>query len=290
MKMKNESNEKERAARAKRRSKKGKNNTLPANKTDKGLQKKYRRLLSSLSMETKRVVNKHLMPVINNIDPKNLTESDVSSINKAFDNIGLQADILSSLAIANAKQIIYKMNSRNKDKFMDAARKTIGINISDVVASKGINEKLKVITEQNIDLIKSVPDVQLSKIKSYLLNELSLGRFESSELKKKLKVEFGVSERRAQFIAQDQSHKINAALTMIRNNNIGINKYIWRNSNDMRVRGRADGLYPKSKYNHWNREGKVYYYSSPPADGNPGQPYGCRCYAEAVIPEINQKN
>ena len=94
---------------------------------------------------------------------------------------------------------------------------------------------------------------------------------------------FTKAKNNAERIAVDQVGKLNSKLTENRQVDLGINKYIWRNMQDRRVRGNPIGLYPNSKYNHWSREGKMYSWDSPPADGHPGYPIRCRCFAEPVF-------
>jgi len=36
---------------------------------------------------------------------------------------------------------------------------------------------------------------------------------------------------------------------------------------------------------HQELDGKEFDYDNPPAEGLPGQPVGCRCFAESVIPD-----
>lgn len=51
-------------------------------------------------------------------------------------------------------------------------------------------------------------------------------------------------------------------------------KYIWRTVGDDKVRAE-----------HAAREGLVFEWANPPSDGNPGEAYGCRCWAEDLIDE-----
>jgi SPP1 gp7 family putative phage head morphogenesis protein len=48
-------------------------------------------------------------------------------------------------------------------------------------------------------------------------------------------------------------------------------EYIWRTQGDDKVR-----------FEHAVLNGKVFHMDKPPADGNPGSAYNCRCYAEPV--------
>ena len=75
------------------------------------------------------------------------------------------------------------------------------------------------------------------------------------------------TEKRAIFIARDQSSKLNAALTQARHEDVGITKYTWSTSGDERVRE-----------SHAEKDGQVFEYANPPADtGHPGHDFNCRC-------------
>ena len=73
----------------------------------------------------------------------------------------------------------------------------------------------------------------------------------------------------------------------------GVTSYVWRTMKDNRVVGNPNGLYPVGSpdhMDHWHRDGKTFEWSNPPADGHPGQAYGCRCHALPLMtlnnPEI----
>ena len=82
----------------------------------------------------------------------------------------------------------------------------------------------------------------------------------------------GRSQRKARIIARDQTHKLNSLLTRLRNEQLGVDAYIWRTMRDDRVRKA-----------HADREGKVFRWQDPPPDGHPGYPINCRCHSEAVL-------
>jgi hypothetical protein len=53
----------------------------------------------------------------------------------------------------------------------------------------------------------------------------------------------------------------------------GVEEYIWRSSDDDKVR-----------HTHSAYDDRVFRWDTPPPDGHPGQAYGCRCVAEPVKP------
>lgn len=58
-------------------------------------------------------------------------------------------------------------------------------------------------------------------------------------------------------------------------NQVSTRSYIWRTQGDEKVR-------PSHKSNN----GKIFSYDNPPPTGNPGDEYGCRCWAEPYTGEI----
>ena len=94
----------------------------------------------------------------------------------------------------------------------------------------------------------------------------------TSDLRKVVQNELGITTRRAALIAVDQVGKFNGRLTQLRQQAIGISQYRWRGVLDQRERPA-----------HVAREGQVFRWDDPPDDGNPGQPIRCRCVAEPVM-------
>jgi hypothetical protein len=87
------------------------------------------------------------------------------------------------------------------------------------------------------------------------------------------------TQKHAKFVAHDQISKLNANLTETRQRAAGVTRFRWVTMGDSRVRAshtdaatRDVGFGPG-----------IYEWQSPPSIGLPGQPYNCRCHAEAVI-------
>jgi SPP1 gp7 family putative phage head morphogenesis protein len=79
-----------------------------------------------------------------------------------------------------------------------------------------------------------------------------------------------ISDARARLIARDQVSKLNGELTMIEQLDVGVTDYIWRTSEDERVRE-----------THIAKNGVRFQWTTPPPDtGHPGWDFQCRCTAE----------
>ncbi|GBF05854.1 head morphogenesis protein [Deinococcus aerius] len=93
------------------------------------------------------------------------------------------------------------------------------------------------------------------------------------QITRRIRDRASVSRSRATLIARNEVG--NAAGFAMRESQkeAGCTHYIWRSASDDRVR-------PE----HKARNGKVFAWNKPPADGHPGEPINCRCVALALPP------
>ena len=90
-----------------------------------------------------------------------------------------------------------------------------------------------------------------------------------------IRSEKGVSQRKARFLAKQETSLMTASYTEMRYKDIGINDYIWHCSLDERTRP-----------DHRRLHGHLFRFDHPPitntvtgAKNNPGEDYNCRCRA-----------
>jgi SPP1 gp7 family putative phage head morphogenesis protein len=137
--------------------------------------------------------------------------------------------------------------------------------------------------ERNAKLIKSMPNSIRADITSHIAEEGSKGRrseYIAEDLQKKYPYMF---EEKAKLIARTEVSKTSTALTKARCENLGINWYIWRTSEDRRVRKSHDHMddvlicwnNPPSPEALINKKNVGYYHA--------GNIYNCRCYPEPVV-------
>lgn len=152
----------------------------------------------------------------------------------------------------------------------------LGIDVFREPATTG--DVVDAFVRENVNLIKSVRETLLTQVEGVVSRSVRSG-VRNEDLRKELQERFEVSKSRARLIARDQVNKLNGQLTKARHEALGVTEYIWRNVGDERVR-------PE----HVAREGRRYSYDNPPADGNPGQPIQCRCWAEPIIPDFEEES
>lgn len=157
--------------------------------------------------------------------------------------------------------------AKNLNKQLGAALKDGGT--VDVVGSEPwLNQAIEEFVRENVALIRTIPEVFFSDLEKNIMREVADGaRFEA--LADVIEERYGVAESRAELIARDQTSKFQGDLNRVRQADLGIENFIWRTSNDERVR-------PE----HELRDGETYSWADPPDGETPGEPVNCRCWAE----------
>ncbi len=96
-----------------------------------------------------------------------------------------------------------------------------------------------------------------------------------------VEAEHGVAQRKARFVAENETSRVVSQYRQQRFESVGSTQYVWQTSEDERVRT-----------DHRALNGRTFNWSSPPvvdtATGrraHPGGDYNCRCVARAVIPD-----
>ncbi len=179
---------------------------------------------------------------------------------------------ISSLSQTMATSAVMGAAVSNKKRFDAAIEKATGVSLGRIISSENLSDTLQSQIAVNADLIQSLPDEYYKSISTRLFQGVTQGDTVGSLLKDVQKIT-GVSRRRAKLIARDQTQKTNAAITQQRQEALGITEYIWRTSEDERVRA-----------THKANNGKVFRWDKPPkGTGHPGNSVNCRCTARGVI-------
>ena len=169
-------------------------------------------------------------------------------------------------------EFIDELNDRHKQQFYQAVERSIGVSISGIIQREDLGMVLTAKNRENISLIKSIPQEYHRKLENIIYQGITQGNGASSIIEEIQKLG-DVTENRAKLIARDQNAKLNAALDKVRQESIGVEKYVWRTAGDNRVRD-----------SHKKKNGKVFRWDKPPKDtGHPGNDINCRCFPQAII-------
>ena len=243
-------------------------------------EKQYDKILYSLTKELKTLIKEIILPEI----PSMIQEVENKTPNDRNDDY---LDRLKGLIIYVGKIIQSKVNQTifeaegigveiaffNKRQFEKTTNSIFGFDI--FVDEPWLSDQLKLFASQNANLIKSLPEQELERVAGEIERGLQQGeRF--TDISKSIQKSFGITHRRAKLIARDQTTKLNASLTKLRQEEIGVEEYIWQTSDDERVRP-----------THRANEGKKFRWDKPsPITGHPGHDVNCRCVARPVLDKI----
>lgn len=162
-----------------------------------------------------------------------------------------------------------------------AIRSTLGIDIrEDYYLGDFYNEQLQDWAKQNVDLISTIPNDSLAKMREIVYNGYISGKT-TTRMLKEIQRAYKVSLKHARLIARDQTAKLNGQIQRHQQIDAGITEYIWCTCGDERVRE-----------SHRALNGKKFSWDNPPlnSDGracHPGEDYQCRCTGRPVFNNSN---
>ncbi len=133
---------------------------------------------------------------------------------------------------------------------------------------------------ENVALIRTIPSQFFTDLEKRLTRAIADGE-SWLDLAQMIEDRYAVTGSHARLIARDQINKFVGDLNRVRQQDLGIDKFVWRTMGDERVRtdqteGPGEG--------HRERNGQTYEWSNPPNGETPGEPINCRCYGEPVLP------
>lgn len=233
------------------------------------LEREYARELIKYTRKVRDICKRHVSVMVdaamwNAIHADDWTEEQTEEINK---DITAEEEAAITAVIIAMFNRVKTFNRRQQEKIFR------GIFGSTPKETGGVGyEKIKQIwVNQNIELIHSIDRRTLESIR-YTLSENIIRAVDRKILVEELADSImhmaDVNEKRAALIACDQVGKLNSQLAQYEQVNQGVNSYIWVTMGDSRVRPA-----------HREREGKRFYWDSPPSGGHPGWAIRCRCSA-----------
>lgn len=118
--------------------------------------------------------------------------------------------------------------SRRSDRQLAQILRDAGISVR-FNMTPAMRDVVAATVEQNVQLIKSIPQQFLTQVQGSVMRSVQAGR-DVGGLVQELQQNFGVTRRRAAFISLDQNNKATAALQKARQTELGIEEGIWIHS------------------------------------------------------------
>ena len=175
-------------------------------------------------------------------------------------------------AMSAVKLLLQQADRFNRRQFHAVVRSVYGVEV--FTHEPWLLELLSEFEADNIRLIQSIPAQYLETLHGKMVATIRNGG-SHRDLVALIRDSYRLPKSRARLIARDQTGKLNGQLTRYRQQQIGVEEYVWRGVLDSRERE-----------HHVEREGEKFRWSEPPEGGHPGMDFQCRCYAEAVFPDL----
>lgn len=241
-------------------------------KTPKSPEVKYRRTLLSLAKRLERDIQKDIIPILTQFKAEYVNDAYASILAQTFNRLRNAYVNINTQAQFVANSFITEVNAANKRRFYSSMERAIGVNIQSIVQNEDLNDILVAKTQENVALIQSIPDEYLKKVETIVFEGTTQGSQPTSIIQQ-IRKAGKVSENKAKLIARDQSSKLNSVFNQQRQQNLGVEEYIWVTAEDDRVRP-----------DHASKNGKTFRWDDPPKDtGHPGNDINCRCIAQPLI-------
>ena len=185
----------------------------------------------------------------------------------------------SSAAIARVTKGKLKQLTEEIDADLEGqVERVVGVR-PDLSGIPGTDEALEAASRETVGLMKDVMPKAHERMSAIVLEGYRAGSAQDV-IARRLNEAAGIGMRRAAFVARNEMGNLYAAHTETRHRDLGVTHYVWRTSQDERVRA-----------THAAHEGKRFAWDDAPADtGPPGADFNCRCTAEpdlsGVLEEI----
>jgi SPP1 gp7 family putative phage head morphogenesis protein len=126
-----------------------------------------------------------------------------------------------------------KKASRRSDLALRAILRKAGMTVRFTMTRK-MQDVFAATVAENVSLIKSIPQQYHTQVEGLVMRSVATGR-DLHQLTRDLQRQFGVTERRAKFIALDQNNKATSALMKVRHVELGLDEGIWLHSHAGKV-------------------------------------------------------
>ncbi|MGO4337857.1 phage minor head protein [Labrys sp. KB_33_2] len=143
-----------------------------------------------------------------------------------------------------------------------------------------MRDVLDATVNQNVSLIKSIPQQYLGQVEGSVMRSVQTGR-DLATLSKELEARFGVTKRRAAFIARSQNNLATTAMSRARQLELGLDEAVWVHSGGGKTQRRSHVKASQARTRFSVAEGWL-----DPDVGEhiwPGQLPNCRCVSRAVV-------
>ena len=161
----------------------------------------------------------------------------------------------------------------HKEKIAKAFHAAIKVDVRPWIANEpGVDRFIQESIRHNVSLITRIGPEVVSEVVKKTQAAFAKEPFSRDAMAKHFERQLNKSGWPLQRLARDQTSKATGQFNHIRQVKLGVEKYIWIDSGDNRVRE-----------THRENNDQEFWWDQPPSTGHPGEDILCRCTAEAVM-------
>jgi SPP1 gp7 family putative phage head morphogenesis protein len=212
----------------------------PVNKI-KGQELLYRKQMNRLARGMQKAVRNQVLTYLKEHEGEYVLDGPAADLGMIFRRLNMQFNGTMTMGFAQvtSEDMIRRLEASNKKRFDDNFMRATGVDLGSIVAVEGLNDFMTMNIQQNVLLIKSLPEEYFKQIEIIVNKGFSSGARYSTIFKEISALHGSANSKlmnRIKTIARDQISTINAQMTMKRSLSLGITKGIYRTSKDERVR------------------------------------------------------
>lgn len=207
------------------------------------------------------------------------TNDSLDEVRGILDRLRRDAENTFSPAVLErvAEKFIQNLDEQVKVNFRKQVTRLIAFDPT--VNEPWLESFMKTAVQENVSYIKSIANEYHDRVETTVTQGVRRGK-SINDIAKDITHQGKVSTSRARFIARDQVGSIHGDLTKRRQEELGLERFIWRTSKDERVRD-----------SHYDLDGGIFTWKDGAINDRgeqiwPGTDYNCRCIAEVVEEDL----
>ena len=232
------------------------------------LQAITRRIVAAWSRELREAILPAYSAALDRMQRDEATDPVEAAIEGAESELGrLEAELIALLGVW-----VLRVETWHRRRFAALVKGGARLDVSAFLSRFDLEDEIAAVLERNAGLMKGLSDNTRKEI-SQIVYQGILDQTPRRTIGKQISRRLAIARNRADLIARDQTAKLASELDRLRQQQAGIEEYIWRTARDERVRS-----------THAAQEGKRHRWDTPvPGVVRPGYEINCRCKARAYV-------
>ncbi len=246
---------------------------------NRGIQKLIKKMTTEVKKEVTKLFKR--LPV-----PEFTSDESIGSQSRILMN--MLTDKFEKLFAREGQDLVDHMMERNLEISSVNIKKSLkelsgGLSINTSRVPKELTDVVNASIAENVSLIKSIPAQYFKDVTGAVMRSITSGQG-LYDLLPEIKKYEGVTARRAELIALDQTRKAYSSVNAIKLDKLGVKKFEWLHSGGSREPRESHIKIDGEIFSFANLEAEQAARGVPKQDrGLPGTPINCRCRIVAVI-------